>query len=109
MHQDLALPDREGLQRRDQGEVVEPDDHLLFGGGHVGCELGRDLVHDRAVPEHRAGTIDHRLPQAGQRVVAVPQPPPGGVHGDERVLDEFLRGRGVSDPECGQPDQGPVA
>ena len=50
-----------------------------------------------AVPQRRAGAVDDRLAQVGQRPVGVAEPPPAAVHRDEGVLHDLLGGALVAD------------
>ena len=74
----------------------------------VGREPGRELVHYYVPPQRGPGPVDDRPAQVGQRVLGVGQPPPGGVHGHERVLHDFLRRGQILHQQRGDPDQRPV-
>src|SRR4051794_25710823 len=54
------------------------------------------------------GAVDYRLPEVGDRLVRVAQPPPGPVHRDEGVLYDVLGRRRVAQQQRGQPHQRPV-
>lgn len=60
---------------------------------------------DNVVPLHGAGAVDDGPAQIGDRRAGVPDPVVVAVGGDERVLDDVLRGALVVDEEPGQPHE----